>query len=85
MASNRKKNEATVWLWLLVIIVMGVPGINVIMAIYWAFSGENASFRNYFKAYLLILLFFLLVIGGLAAIGLAPTMREWFLSWSKQR
>lgn len=76
MAGNRK-NETSVWVWLLAHLVLSVPGVGFLMACYWAVSGDNATFRNYFRAYLLINLIVFGFLGLLAAFGLIPGFREW--------
>lgn len=62
---------------MLVHLVMCVPGVGFLMACYWAVSGNNATFRNYFRAYLVMNLIFFGFLGLLAAVGLIPGFREW--------
>lgn len=76
MAGNRK-NESSIWVWLLVHLVMCVPGVGFLMACYWAVSGNNATFRNYFRAYLLICLIVFGFMSLLAAFGFSPGFRDW--------
>lgn len=39
--------------WLVTLLVMSIPCLNIIMMFVWAFSGSNKSKQNYFKAYLI--------------------------------
>lgn len=42
--------------WLITLLIMMIPCVNIIMAFVWAFSSkERRSKSNYFKAYLIIL------------------------------
>jgi len=41
--------------WILTIIVMAIPCVNVIMLFVYAFSGDKESKKNYFKARLILI------------------------------
>lgn len=41
--------------WLVALLVMSIPCLNIIMMFVWAFSGSNKSKQNYFKAYLIFI------------------------------
>ncbi len=60
MEKERDKNYVSVGFWFLSMVVMAVPLVNVIMTLVWAFTGENETRKNYFKAVILV---FFLVIG----------------------
>lgn len=47
-------NTVTILDWVLSIIVMGIPCVNVIMLFVWAFSGKKESKRNFYKANLIL-------------------------------
>lgn len=66
------------WFWLFSMIVMIIPLVNIIMTLVWAFTGENESRKNYFKA---AIVFFFLMIGVgvlVASIGFVPPLlHQW--------
>lgn len=72
MAKIRDKNFVSLWFWLFSMVVMVIPLVNIIMTVVWAFTGENETRKNYFKA--LIVMFFLLMgfTSVLLSIGMAP-------------
>jgi hypothetical protein len=47
-------NTVTILDWILSIIVMGIPCVNVIMLFVWAFSGKKESKKNFYKANLIL-------------------------------
>jgi hypothetical protein len=74
MAKIRDKNFVSIGFWLLAMIVMAIPIVNIIMTIVWAFTGENESRKNYFKAFIVV---FLLLVGLtllLLALGTLPVL-----------
>jgi len=60
MAKGRDKNYVSIGFWILTFFVMAIPLLNIIMTFVWAFSGDNESLKNYFKAMLIV---WLLVVG----------------------
>lgn len=72
MAKGRDKNFVSIWFWLLSIIVMAIPLVNVVMTLVWAFTGENESRKNHFKA---MIVMFMLIVGVMAllfSLGMIP-------------
>jgi RsiW-degrading membrane proteinase PrsW (M82 family) len=67
--ANSDKNYVSIWFWLLAIIVMALPCINVIMMFVWAFYGDNESRKNYFRALILVFLFGVVIWFILAVVG----------------
>lgn len=39
--------------WLITMLIMLIPCVNLVMIFVWAFSSENKSKQNFFKAYLI--------------------------------
>ncbi|MFN7139942.1 MAG: hypothetical protein ACK4UN_11450 [Limisphaerales bacterium] len=76
MSNGRDKNYVPIWFWLLAMFVMALPCINVVMILVWAFTGENESRKNYFKALIIIFLFWLVVWFILVALGFAPMILD---------
>lgn len=72
MAKGRDKNFVSIWFWLFSIIVMAIPLVNVVMTLVWAFTGENESRKNHFKA---MIVMFMLIVGVMAllfSLGMIP-------------
>lgn len=44
----------TVKEWLITLLIMCIPLVNIIMMFVWAFNGDNDSKSNYFKAALIL-------------------------------
>jgi hypothetical protein len=76
MAKGRDSNAVSVWFWLISMVVMAIPLVNIVMTLVWAFSGENESRKNYFKA--VIIMFFVIagLVALLAAAGMIPILLE---------
>ncbi len=70
------KNFISIWSWLLIWFVMAIPLVNIIMFLVWAFTGENETMKNYFKA--MIVLFIISVIAAivLLVLGAIPFIIE---------
>jgi ABC-type Fe3+ transport system permease subunit len=79
---DAEKNYVSVWFWLLALMVMAIPAVNVVMAIVWAFAGENESRKNYFRALIVIFLIWLALFAAFVAfglgLGLLPGILKWF-------
>ena len=69
---RQTENVMTVWEWVGVIVVLGIPIVNIIMYFVWAFSSStNQNLSNFCKATLMIGLIaigFAFLLGGCAAI-----------------
>jgi len=75
---NGDRNYVSIWWWLMAFLVMAIPCIGIVMIFVWAFTGDNETRKNFFKAHLILALIVLiavalyfavmiLVFGGLAA------------------
>ena len=56
--------------------VTALPVIGVIMVIVWAFTGDNESRKNYFRAILMWVALFVILILGLALLGQLPALQH---------
>lgn len=85
MANGGKdKNYVSIWFWLFALFVMALPCIGIVMIVVWAFVGENASRKNYFRALIvwgLVLTFFWVII---ATLGLLPVVVKQIENWIHQ-
>jgi hypothetical protein len=89
MANSRRSrsgsgdpNYVSTWFWLLTIAVTAIPCFGWIMIVVWAVFGENETRKNYFKALLIWILFWFVVVlvihlTGIAA-ALVPSLIEWW-------
>ena len=76
MAKVRDKSIVSIWFWLLAMCVMAVPFLNLVMILVWAFTGENQSRKNYFRALIVMFLFWTAVGLVLLAAGTLPAVAE---------
>ena len=75
------KNYVPVWFWVVAVLLMAIPGVNLLVAFVGAFLGDNDSRKNFFRAQLLlILLAVILVVIGMAA-GFAPAIIRAVNAW----
>ena len=58
------------------VFVTALPVIGVIMVIVWAFTGDNESRKNYFRAILMWVALFVILILGLALLGQLPALQH---------
>lgn len=74
--SGNDDNHASVRFWMFAQIICLIPVIGWVMTVVWAFTGQNQSRKNYFRAvlvwWLVLIAFF---IGGFL-FGIWPTLRS---------
>jgi len=83
----KDKNYVSVWFWLFATIVVALPCIGLVIALAFAFVGENESRKNYFKASIILqFLIYGLLFGahalGLAAIVIKAIHDQWPQLWN---
>lgn len=69
MSNNRDENYISVGSWMWMMFVTALPIVGWIMIFIWAFTGDNESRKNYYRAILCWMLIFILLIAGLIVIG----------------
>lgn len=74
MSKEADKNYVSMWFWLLTMIVMAIPFVNLVMIFVWAFVGENDSRKNYFRALLMVFVLTLALAALLLVAGLLPAI-----------
>jgi F0F1-type ATP synthase membrane subunit c/vacuolar-type H+-ATPase subunit K len=82
MSNNRDSNYISVGRWMWIMFVTAIPILGLIMMIVWAFSGENESRKNYFRAIFAWLLIFTALGVGLAMLGSLPGIEREMHSWT---
>ena len=76
MAKGRDKNFVSIWFWLLSMLVMAIPLVNIIMTLIWAFTGDNEARKNYFKAVIVIVFLMVGLMGFLLSLGMLPAILD---------
>jgi uncharacterized membrane protein len=58
MNSQEERNYISVGSWMGMMFVTAIPVVGLLMILVWAFTGENESRKNYFRAILAWILIF---------------------------
>jgi Na+/proline symporter len=81
VAMGKDKNHVSVWFWLLAILLMTLPCINIVIALVGALVGENESRKNYFRAWIIWFLICTLVGAVMLALGFMPLIYRQIQEW----
>jgi len=76
MSDDSDSNYISVWSWMWMMFVTALPCIGLVMVFVWAFTGDNESRKNYFRA---MLAWFCVAVGlvvVLALIGQLPQLKQ---------
>ncbi len=82
MNSDRDNNYISVGTWMWMMFVTAIPIIGLIMMVVWAFTGENESRKNYFRAIFAWICIFIALIVVLALLGSLPAIQKQIQSWT---
>lgn len=80
--SNSIDRVVPVWEWILITILMSIPGVNIFMVIYWAISSDtNSNKRNFAIAQLAIIgaitvFMFTVFIVGMCLMGMLANVMD---------
>jgi hypothetical protein len=72
MSNQNDNNYISVGSWMWMMFVTAIPVIGVIMIFVWAFTGDNESRKNYYKAILawvLVIVLFFVALFVVADVG----------------
>lgn len=69
MSNKDDSNYISVGSWMWMMFVTAIPIIGLIMILVWAFTGENESRKNYYRAILVWILISVLLVAGLIVFG----------------
>ena len=59
--------------WLLTLVLLSIPVVNIVMLLVWAFSGEtHPSKKTFCQASLILFLIMLVLAGGFVLLALNP-------------
>ena len=82
MANRRKEikpsgdeNYVSIWFWMFAQFVSVIPLIGWVMILVWAYTGENESRKNYFRAIIIWWLLFIAFVLSLIVFGRWPEIR----------
>ena len=84
MAKENDKNYVSFWFWMLALFITALPCIGVIMVIIWAFVGDNASRKNYFRATIAWFLIIVVIWAGVMAFGFWPQIQKQIQTWMQR-
>jgi hypothetical protein len=76
MSRDSDNNYVSVGTWMLMMLVTALPVIGWIMIIVWAFTGDNETRKNYFRAILMWCLLLVALFVGLALLGQFPELKH---------
>lgn len=76
MSNDSDSNYISVGNWMWMMFVTALPCIGLIMIFVWAFTGENESRKNYFRAMLAWFAVFVGLMVMLALIGQLPALKQ---------
>jgi len=74
MNNENDRNYISVGSWMLMMLVTAIPIVGLIMILVWAFTGENESRKNYYKAILMWFLILVALIVGFVLLGASPAI-----------
>jgi len=76
MNDDSDSNYISVWSWMWMMFVTALPCIGLVMVFVWAFTGNNESRKNYFRAILAWLGVGVALVVVLALIGQLPQLQK---------
>ncbi len=80
MKTNDKEavddNYVSIGFWLFSFLIMAFPFVNILMTIYWAFSGNNQSRKNFFRAVMLLWVIFITFLTVMIILGNKETIQN---------
>lgn len=85
MNNDNDRNYVSVGFWMFAMLITAIPIIGWIMILVWAFTGDNESRKNYFKAILMWVLIGVLcvvaVVAFAAVFGNAARLHKQIHDW----
>lgn len=82
MARNAK-NEVSIGYWMLALLITAIPLVNLIVVPLLAFSGNDATKKNYYRAIIIWFIIIVLVQVAFIAAGFWPMIIAKVQSWVK--
>jgi heme/copper-type cytochrome/quinol oxidase subunit 2 len=78
MSDESDSNYISVWSWMWMMFVTALPCIGLVMVFVWAFTGNNESRKNYFRAVLAWFVVAFALVAVLALVGQLPQILKHF-------
>lgn len=69
MSNEKDSNYISVGSWMGMQAITAIPVLNLVMVFVWAFSGDNQSRKNYYRAILCWFLLFVLLGVGIVVVA----------------
>lgn len=82
MSNKDDSNYVSVGSWMWMMFVTAIPIVGQIMIVVWAFTGDNKSRKNYYRAILAWMLVFMALIVVVALLGSWPAILRLIQSWT---
>jgi hypothetical protein len=82
MSGQNDRNYVSVGGWMLILLVAALPIIGWLMVLIWAFSGENDTRKNYFRAILAWIVVVTAAVIVLASMGRMQQIEKKLQSWT---
>lgn len=79
--SKGNKNHVSFWFWFFALFITALPCVGPIMILIWAFTGENESRKNYFRALIAWFLILTAFWVAILALGFAPEIHRQLQLW----
>ncbi|HEU0009065.1 MAG TPA: hypothetical protein VFT34_04530 [Verrucomicrobiae bacterium] len=76
MSNDGDRNHVSVWSWMWMMFVTALPCIGLVMVFVWAFTGDNETRKNYFRAVLAWIVVAFALVAVLALIGQLPQIQK---------
>ena len=80
MNNDSDRNYISVGSWIWMMLVTAIPIVGLIMILVWAFTGDNESRKNYFRAILVWLLIAVVFAVVVVLAGSSPAILKYIQS-----
>lgn len=85
MRNDEDSNYISVGQWMLLVLIPGIPIIGWILVIILAFTGNNQTRKNYFRAFIAWILLIIMIIVALALVfGGIPALLQHIKDWQSK-
>jgi hypothetical protein len=81
MNNENDRNYVSVGYWMWMMFITAIPIVGQIMILVWAFTGDNESRKNYYRAVLMWLVVLFAIVLVLSLLGNGPAILKHIESW----
>lgn len=82
MNNEDDRNYVSVTSWMFMMFVTSIPVVGQIMILVWAFTGNNQSRKNYYRAILAWLVLIFAIIVFFVLVGAGPDILKHIKAWT---